>query len=424
MTGQAYRLGQLAKRVGCSTYKLRRLCETGQIEAELTTKGQWRVSEEECNRLERDGLPPMPTATVEEDDDPPSAKTALSPLEPDSLESDAVREEYDNLQIAEARLKRRRIESDQEDVEDVFREREQRRLEPKLVEQRRHAEAEKAFKLRIWRNRWLTYAANRTPGGCDPTLRIQVHRAAEQILNSLSPDDSDQIITRLIDASVDSSLQPHYRQERLEQAILAAVDCLPIGARYDEAWKGPTISAARKAIAALESGSSQWEVASAVKEAVAPIAHRYEEQQTRQNLLNEMNCWRLFDSNAEEREAAVHTLRNALDAAPRGSSPQELRKIRDMAVQPLSRKIDERKQHERDHAEAERRADLALRHVERHLSANWEFDSWSERSRTEAEFKGKLRPALVKRFLDGRLEDSDDARTYVEDWIDAELDDA
>src|SRR4051812_115444 len=52
--------GQAAQELGTSIPKVRALCETGMIEAEVTPGNQWRVPVSEVERLKRDGLPPIP----------------------------------------------------------------------------------------------------------------------------------------------------------------------------------------------------------------------------------------------------------------------------------------------------------------------------------------------------------------------------
>ena len=61
-----YRLGQVGKDLGVSSYRIRRLCETGQIDAEFSGK-QWQIPAAEVERLKRDGVPPTPKI-VDSDD--------------------------------------------------------------------------------------------------------------------------------------------------------------------------------------------------------------------------------------------------------------------------------------------------------------------------------------------------------------------
>ena len=62
--GTTYRSGQAAKILGVSAHALRRLAEAGLVDADFTGS-QWRFSVEEIQRLQREGLPPLPA--IEQD---------------------------------------------------------------------------------------------------------------------------------------------------------------------------------------------------------------------------------------------------------------------------------------------------------------------------------------------------------------------
>ena len=57
--GVTYRSGQAAKILGVSAHAPRRLAEAGLVDAEFTGS-QWRFPAEEIQRLQREGLPPLP----------------------------------------------------------------------------------------------------------------------------------------------------------------------------------------------------------------------------------------------------------------------------------------------------------------------------------------------------------------------------
>ena len=54
-----YRVGQAGKDLGVRSYRIRRLCETGRIDAEFSGK-QSQIPAAELERLNRDGVPPAP----------------------------------------------------------------------------------------------------------------------------------------------------------------------------------------------------------------------------------------------------------------------------------------------------------------------------------------------------------------------------
>ena len=69
--GTVYRSGQAAKVLGVSAHALRRLAEAGLVDADFTGS-QWRFPAEEIQRLQREGLPPLPAM---EEDGLPSARS-------------------------------------------------------------------------------------------------------------------------------------------------------------------------------------------------------------------------------------------------------------------------------------------------------------------------------------------------------------
>src|SRR5215831_10920150 len=68
-----YRMGQAAKELGVTSYRIRRLCETGMINAEFTAGRQWEITASEIERLKRDGVPSAPKIIDTDDAEASSA---------------------------------------------------------------------------------------------------------------------------------------------------------------------------------------------------------------------------------------------------------------------------------------------------------------------------------------------------------------
>src|SRR5690349_2714967 len=63
MTKQGFcRTGQAGKALGLSAHQVRRLCESGLVEAELGPGGHWRIPVREVARLQKEGIPLIPSA--------------------------------------------------------------------------------------------------------------------------------------------------------------------------------------------------------------------------------------------------------------------------------------------------------------------------------------------------------------------------
>ena len=70
-----YRTGQAAKQLGVSSYHIRRLCETGTIDAEITDGQQWKIPAAEIARLKKEGVPPIPQDLEDLEDDEPEEES-------------------------------------------------------------------------------------------------------------------------------------------------------------------------------------------------------------------------------------------------------------------------------------------------------------------------------------------------------------
>src|ERR1035437_6369776 len=70
-----YSTGQVARQLGTTLAAIRILCENRVIAAETTPGGHWRVPASEVERLQRDGLPPIPRPLPTESAPPASNGT-------------------------------------------------------------------------------------------------------------------------------------------------------------------------------------------------------------------------------------------------------------------------------------------------------------------------------------------------------------
>src|SRR4051812_15154098 len=120
-----YRTGQAARILNVSAHHIRRLCEAGLIPgAQMTGGNRWRLPANQVDRLKRDGIPPIPQ--IERAAPVSRAGVGVIDDEPAIAPDPAVLEESSKLAIAHRRLQRRRLELETEDVEESFREKENR----------------------------------------------------------------------------------------------------------------------------------------------------------------------------------------------------------------------------------------------------------------------------------------------------------
>src|SRR5215469_3563527 len=142
-----YRVGQAGKDLGVSSYRIRRLCETGLIYADFSGK-QWQIPATEIERLKREGVPSAPKIVDDFEDAEqsraPNAKAANALLADPSPEMIAAAEEAEmsgqQLTVAKNRLEQNRVRRDEVEIEDFFMERQKRLQEQEAEERRRYEE--------------------------------------------------------------------------------------------------------------------------------------------------------------------------------------------------------------------------------------------------------------------------------------------
>jgi hypothetical protein len=70
--------GPSAKELGISSYRVRKLCETGLIsDAEFSEGRQWLVPQTEVARMGREGVPPVPRAVDSDVPEPTRARLCV-----------------------------------------------------------------------------------------------------------------------------------------------------------------------------------------------------------------------------------------------------------------------------------------------------------------------------------------------------------
>src|SRR5271169_1911960 len=120
-----YSTGQVARQLGTTLATIRVLCENRVIAAETTPGGHWRVPASEVERLQRDGLPPIPRPLPTESAPPASNGTdgRHGYAEPPAALSDEVVSAADLVAITRSMLEKRKIDRELEENEDWFRDR-------------------------------------------------------------------------------------------------------------------------------------------------------------------------------------------------------------------------------------------------------------------------------------------------------------
>jgi len=422
-----YRTGQAAKQLGVSSYHVRRLCEAGEIVAEITGGRQWKIPLAEVRRLQKEGVPPVPQQIAEGGDEDDEARPGYADESENEDEPAAeVKAAANAVKIAGSHLERRRLERETEEVEDWFRERGRREEERERAELERAETARAAEQRREWINGWIQYALNSMPPGVPRETELDVNTAVEQVLANFQYCQSEITIRRLVIAAVEKVLAPWRREQQRRDAVEAAMNQLPLGVRFRPEFaplKLHAIEAASAAVARCRAGAISEEMEIAAKQAIQPMIREHSHQEACQRLLGWIN---LPGATGEEIGRAKVAVQKALSSLPVGASQKKLEEAKQTALEGFRAKIARREEAQRAEAEqrrmrsdAEWKADVHLRHVEQYLNTEYEFDDGSFAMREEARrLRGIIREMLIEELMEGPEMSSEAIEERIEELID------
>jgi excisionase family DNA binding protein len=423
-----YSIGQVARQLGTTLATVRLLCENRVIRAETTPGGQWRVPAAEVERLQRDGLPPMPRPLPIESAAPGRNEMADhdGPSESQPKPSADVVSAEDLVAITRSTLEKRRIDREIEENEDWFRERQRQRAAAEVLE-RQKAEAKLAeHRRRQWMQQWTQYALNSVPHRARGEVEIEVHTAVDAALSKLQSCEPDSITRPLVDAAVHRALRPWTRKQQIERSLNSAMNRLPLAVPNSSEYaplKERAWEAAVEAVRRLREEASDREMETATVEAVQPMIREYEQLQACKRIVGRVY---IFDATLEEQEAAKEAVRKALAALPIGAAKKELEKAEETALKPYNAAVATRKEKKRLESEkqAQRRAvewkaDFQLDHIARYLEREYEFDGGYVERLREAE---RLRPLIRKGLIDELLEHPDMSYDEIQESIEDQVD--
>ena len=426
-----YSTGQVARQLGTTLATIRILCENRVIAAETTPGGHWRVPASEVERLQRDGLPPIPRPLPTESAPPASNGTAGRHGHPEPLAepSAEVVSAADLVAITRSMLEKRKIDRELEENEDWFRDRQGRQAAAEAAERQR-TEGKQAEQQRlIWVQQWTQYALNSLPYGARQQVEMEVHTLVQEALSVLQPSQPAAITQRLVDAAVHRALGPWTRKQEMERALQAGMNKLSWNIRYGSEYAGLKQRAWDAAVAAVRKvreEASYPEMETAAVQAVQPIIREYEYQEACQRIVGRIY---IYDATREEAEAAKEAVRKALAALPIDAAPKQLEKAEETALAPYKATVATRKEKARLESErqAQRRAaackaDLQLDHIAQYLEEEYEFDGGYSEMRREAD---RLRPLIREALIDELVENpgmsAEEIRESIEDQIDDDV---
>ncbi len=436
-----YRSGQAAKQLGVSSYHIRRLCEVGEITAEITAGQQWRIPASEIARLRREGIPDVPVESEDGEDDP--TRTSYRETDPDeppegllAAPSEELIEAAEEVKIVESRLKKRRIEKDAEEVEDWFRDRNRRQAALEAAERQKAEAAQAEQRRRKWLDSWIQYALNLRPWDAPRETELEIHQAVQTVLASVPPDQSRHTTQRLVEAAVEKVLRPWKRKKEIRSAIESSLNRLPWDLNHRSEWaalKQRALEAAAAAIGKLPADATSSEMEEVASLAVRPMAKEYAHWQNCENLARWIT---LPGGTVEEDQQARQAVSEALARLPVGTSQKELEKTKEATLEPFRAAIQRRKadaQEREDKArraseKARQRADVERR-VDGRLSSHLgdylrelgedeiEFEDAADRWKMETGLKKRIRPLLLSEVLEDPEMSDQDIDELIEELV-------
>lgn len=417
-----YRSGQAAKELGVSPHVLRRLCEAGLVEAELTDSNHWRIPAKELERMKRDGVPQLPAGADPRQTDAVTAKP-IAAIEP--VDAPEVRQEKNAVVIARNRLERRKLELEEETVNDAFREREAiKTREATAVEQRKRQAAEEEARQRLaaaeaarrrkWEEEHVKDALRWVPPSVIGELRLKVDEEVRTVLRLRSPEDDEDITERLVEAARDKALFPTRRYRIANNAATF----LPYGMQDGELGEKAK-SLATAALKSMLSTSTDEEMKTVVRRAVEPLIEAAQHQLNVRSELDQLRSWMILKATDEERKRAKAAARQALAALPVGTTVQTMRKAVEKALRPLEAEVEDGHERQRLRQRADELAERAESLLMSELREYEGYEDYTERSDRAKELKPQLEPVLRRAVMRGDL-DAGSAAEFVESWV-AEL---
>ena len=425
-----YSTGQVARQLGTTQAAVRVMCENGVMAAETTHGGQWRVPAAEVERIEREGLPPIPRPLPAENGPLAGNGRAGRQGRPKLVAdpSDKVVIAADQVAITKSMLETRKLEREMEVTEDWFREHQRQRAADEAVERQR-IEAKEAEQRRVrWVQQWTQYAFNSLPYEARHEVEMEVHAAVQESLSALQPAHSEATTLRLVDAAVHRALGPWTKKHEIERALKAGVNRLPSDVQFRTeyaALKQRAWDAAVAAVGKVREGASYNEMEAAVVQAVQPMIREHSHKEACNRILGRVY---IFDSTAEEHQAAKDAVRRALAALPIGAESKELERAELGALAPYKAAVARREEAAllESKRQAQRRAvaskaDLHLDHIARYLKEEYDYDGkYWEMQREADRLRPLIREALIDELMRNPNMSAEEIRESIEDQIDAE----
>jgi hypothetical protein len=437
-----YTLGEAQKVTGIPRTRLDHACRVGRLPYHRSETGARLLSQEVAEKLRKHGLkvfprPYDPIASSTELD-PSSSRPASGVAPPAQRERvEQKRGELEEMRVGrelrqlrdqerQEKVERRAIAAAERQAQAEEREQAQRQRQQLRAEEAHRAEAheratreaEVRDRRRQWETSWLESALKLLPSDMPHSLEVDVHQVVAALLPKLDAQQPEQFTKRLVQAAIEKALQPWRKRNEIEKIIEQARNQLPAHVRSSSSapsqWEARAMHAAADAIAQLGEDAPIAKIHAIAVEAGNSVCAEYQvwkagEDQHR--ACEQMVQW------VSDGQVAREAVRAALEKLPVGATRDKMENARDAALAPF-----------RAAAKAASDADRYLEHVYDYIeklgnerTGEWDLGRWSERYDLGEKLRVKLRPLLIQALLEEKL-DADEAKEFVEEWLDEALD--
>lgn len=435
-----YTLGEAAKATHVPRTRLDHACRVGRLQYRRSETGARLLSHDLIEKLRKDGLKafprpydPIASPNVEEVSPTGASGTALNAqrdrVEQKRVEIEEVRVSRELRKLKEQeqqeRAERRAAAAAERQAEAEQRAQAKYQREQLRLEEARKAEAfaqtARESEARDRRRRWeadcLDRALKLLPRDVPDSFELDVHQAVAELIPKLEADQPEQLTKRLIQAAINKALQPWHRKKEIENVIEQARSQLPIEVRNwngtPTEWEARVMRAAADAIAQLGDDVPLAEIRAAAVAATSKICVEYGARKAaddHRRACEQVARWTF------EGDGAHEAVRQALEKLPVGCPRAKMENARDAALAPF-----------RAAKKAAADAELYLLRVSSYIeelgneeTGEWDLGDWLGRQRLAEKLKSKLRPLLIENLLEQKM-DSEEAKDFVEDWVDREL---
>jgi hypothetical protein len=435
-----YTLGEAEKATGIPRTRLDHACRVGRLPYRRSETGARLLSHDVVEKLRKDGLksfprPYDPIASSIEHEASSSGATRGDSVTAQRERVEQKRGEIEEMRVSrdlrqlreqerQEKAERRATAAAERQAQAEERARAQHQNQQLRLEEAREAEAREAaewetearHRRQQWETSWLDYALKLLPSDLPHSLELDVHRVVADLpkLDALQPE---QLTKCLIQAAIDKALQPWHNRKETEKIIEEARNQLPAHVRSwsstPNEWEAHAMSAAADAIAQLGDDPPLAKIRASAVEAANKVRAEYEAWKAGED--HRQACERIvrWVSDGDDASEAV---RQALAKLPVGATRAKMENTRDAALVPF-----------RAATKAATDADRHLQHVTNRIeelgneeTGEWELGDCSERYHLAAKLKAKLRPLLIQKLLEEKL-DVQEAHEFIEEWLDQEL---